>query len=106
MDIKVLLGKKIQEIRKSKNFTQENMAELLGIETSSLSNIERGKYYPTAENLAKIADILDVEPFKLYIFNHNKSIQELKSDINEMLEKADENELRMVYKVLNSILNY
>lgn len=106
MDIKVLLGKKIQEIRKSKNLTQEKMAELLGIETSSLSNIERGKYYPTAENLAKIADILSVEPFKLYIFNHNKSITELKSDINKMLEKADENELRLVYKVLNSILNY
>ena len=51
MDIKVLLGKKIQEIRKSKNLTQEKMAELLGIETSSLSNIERGKYYPTAEEV-------------------------------------------------------
>ena len=52
MDIKKLLGKKIKEIRKNKNFTQEKMAELIGIETASLSNIENGKYYPTAENLA------------------------------------------------------
>ena len=106
MDIKVLLGKKIQEVRKSKNLTQEKMAELLGIETSSLSNIERGKYYPTAENLAKIADILDIEPFKLYVFSHNKSISEIKSDINEMLAKANEDELRLVYRVLTSLLNY
>ena len=57
MNIKKLLGKRIQEIRKSKKLTQEYVAELVGIEVVSLSNIENGKYYPTAENLKKIINI-------------------------------------------------
>jgi transcriptional regulator with XRE-family HTH domain len=53
MDIKKLLGKRIQEIRKSKKLTQEQVAEIIEMEPASLSNIENGKYYPTAENLEK-----------------------------------------------------
>jgi transcriptional regulator with XRE-family HTH domain len=97
MYIKFLLGKRIQELRKAKNFTQEYMAELMGIETASLSNIERGKYYPTAENLNKILIILDVEPDELFSFKHLAPYQEL---INEMFEafKSNEDLTRIVYK--------
>ena len=65
MDIKVLLGKRIQEIRKSKKITQDYLAEKVGIETVSLSNIERGKFYPTAENLNKIITVLEIKPDEL-----------------------------------------
>ena len=43
-DLKKLLGKKIQIIRKSRNLTQEKLAELIDIETPSLSYLETGKY--------------------------------------------------------------
>lgn len=36
-DFKKLLGKKIQSIRKAKGLTQERLAELIDIETPSLS---------------------------------------------------------------------
>ena len=75
MDIKNLLGKRIQEIRRSKNITQEYLAELIGIETVSLSNIERGKYYPTSENLNKIINILEIEPEDLKVI-----LEEMKND--------------------------
>ena len=39
--LKENLGKRIQEIRKSKNLTQEKLAEIIGIDTPNLSNIER-----------------------------------------------------------------
>ena len=44
MNIKKLLGKRLQEIRKSKNLTQEKLAEMIDVETSSISNSEVGKY--------------------------------------------------------------
>ncbi|MGN0014220.1 MAG: helix-turn-helix domain-containing protein [Candidatus Gastranaerophilaceae bacterium] len=50
---KKLLGKRLQEIRKSRKLTQEQVAEFAGLETSSISNIENGKYYPSAENIEK-----------------------------------------------------
>lgn len=42
-DFKKLLGKKIQSIRKAKGLTQERLAELIDIETPSLSYLETGK---------------------------------------------------------------
>lgn len=97
MDIKLLLGKRIQELRKSKNYTQEYMAEMIGIETASLSNIERGKYYPTAENLNKILTILDVEAEELFSFNHLAPYQDLLREMVDVL-KNDEKLTRLIYK--------
>jgi len=70
--IKQLLGKRIKEIRKSKKLTQEQLAEYVGIETSSISNIENGRYFPTAENLDKIMQILQIMPIELFIAEHNE----------------------------------
>ena len=39
MDKKKLLGKRIKEIRKARGLTQEKLAELIDIETCSLSAI-------------------------------------------------------------------
>ncbi len=97
MDIKQLLGKRIQELRKSKGLTQECMAELMGIEVVSMSNIERGKYYPAAENLTKIINILDVQPDELFKFNHLKPHNEILSEMYKNLEN-NENLARLVYK--------
>ena len=102
MDIKILLGKRIQEIRKSKNYTQEKLAELIGIDTVSLSNIERGKYYPTAENLNKIISILEINPEELFLFSHLMSHEELLKNMNEKL-KNDENLARLMYKFFRSV---
>lgn len=97
MDIKLLLGKRIQELRKSKSLTQEYMAEVIGIETASLSNIERGKYYPTAENLNKIITVLGVEPDELFQF---KALAPHSQLMNEMIVSMqnDEKLTRTMYK--------
>ncbi len=87
MDIKILLGKRIQELRKTKSYTQEYLAELIGIETVSLSNIERGKYYPSADTLNKILISLNVEPAELFTFQHLASPEELISEMNDCLLK-------------------
>ena len=83
MDIKKLLGARIQELRKSKNITQEYLAELVGIDTVSLSNIERGRYYPTADNLNKILSVLNVEPAELFNFQHLASHKALLEDLKK-----------------------
>lgn len=72
MDIKKNVGQKIQKFRKKKKITQEQLAEIINIETVSLSKIKTGRSYPTSENLAKISKILEVEPFEFFI-SENKS---------------------------------
>ena len=96
LDVKKLLGKRIQEIRKEKCISQEALAELIGIEPNNLSRIENGRSYPSPENLAKIADALNVSVDKLYFFCHHKNFDDIKIEITNALN--DEKFARMLYK--------
>ena len=95
--IKQLLDKRIKEIRRTKKLTQEQLAEFIGIETSSISNIENGRYFPTAENLDKIIQVLQITPTELFVVEHNNDndylIEEL---INAM--KNDTKLTKLMYK--------
>ena len=63
MNLKENLGKNIQKYRKLNGITQEKLAEIIDVEINSISSIERGKYFPTAENLVKISNALNVHSF-------------------------------------------
>ncbi len=104
-ELKKLLGKRIREIRVARNLTQEDLSELTDIGASSISKIESGHFHPTDENLERIAKALNVEPYKLYMFNHQKNTKELLQDIQIMLNKATDEEIKLAYKVLSGILD-
>ena len=102
MDIKKLLGKRIQEIRKSKGLTQEKVAEIIGMEPASLSNIENGRFYPTSENLEKIINTLGVKPADLYSFEHLAPEQELIAEMNSAMQK-DYKLTKLMYKFFKTV---
>lgn len=60
-DYKAEIGKRIGKARRSKHLTQEKLAESLGIETNSLSNIERGAKGFSVEILIKLCELLEVD---------------------------------------------
>ena len=100
-NIKLLLGKRIKELRKELKYSQEQLAEFIGIEPNNLSRIENGKNYPSPENLSKIATALNVTPDKLFCFNHHKNYDEIKKILINALD--DESFGRMMYKFYNLI---
>ena len=104
MNIKKLLGKRIQEIRKSKKLTQEKVAEFVGIETHSLSNIETGRFYPTSENLEKIIKILDISISELFECEHLQDDKTLLAEINETLINNPK-KIREFYKIMKAIID-
>jgi len=55
------VGKRIAQLRLSKNLTQEKLAYGIGIAKSYLGYIERGVANPTLETLYLIADGLDCD---------------------------------------------
>ena len=103
-ELKKLLGKRIREIRTSKKLTQEDLSELTDIGTSSISKIESGHFHPTDENLERIAKALNVEPYKLYMYNHHKNTEQLLGEINTMLQNATQSEIKLIYRILTGIL--
>ena len=58
MSLKIQLGQKIQMLRKKRRLTQEQFAELIGIDPKNVSKIENGNNYPSAETLTSIAKAL------------------------------------------------
>lgn len=100
-DIKAKLGKRIQEIRKQKGMSQEQLAEIIGIEPNNVSRIENGKNYPTPENIAKIANALDKEVYELYLFNHFKPLNDIQKELTVALQ--DEKTARILYKFYTAL---
>lgn len=54
------LGKRIAEIRKEHDLTQEGLAEICSVTRQTISNWETGKSYPDLETLVLISDTFDV----------------------------------------------
>ena len=104
-EIKKLLGKRIREIRVLRNLTQEELSELTDIGASSISKIESGHFHPTDENLEKIAKALKIEPYKLYMFNHQRDTKALIEDLENILKSATDDEIKLVHRVITSILD-
>ena len=60
------LSQNINFYRKDK-FTQETLAEKVGVSAHNINNIEGKRRFPRTENLIKIADALGVEVYQLFI---------------------------------------
>ena len=99
--LKEKLGKRIQEIRKSKHLTQEKLAEIIGLDTPNLSNIERGKRFVTSETLEKIINALGVNEKELFDFEHQKTRNELIEAINNILSTSETKDIEFYYRMIN-----
>lgn len=61
-------GKNLQKIRKSKGFTQAQLANDLGVEISQISRIERGVINTSISNANAISKVLKVDLKELFSF--------------------------------------
>lgn len=67
-EFQIALGNNLRNIRKSKGFTQEQLANELDIEISQISRIERGLITTSIYNFYKISKCLKVPISDLLIF--------------------------------------
>ena len=66
MDIKALFGKNLKTLRLNAGLTQSQLAKSLGLKEVTVSNIERGIRFITAETLEKICKALKSNPSDLF----------------------------------------
>lgn len=53
---------RLREARKSKELTQQQLAELVGVGHTAISNYEKAITFPNTDILYKIFDVLQIEP--------------------------------------------
>jgi transcriptional regulator with XRE-family HTH domain len=60
-DYRYKLGDKIRELREQKGYSQEQLAEMMNINRTTISKIENGKFSITVDYLVRFSVFLDYE---------------------------------------------
>lgn len=94
-DIQQQLGRNIAAARKSAKMTQERLAELVDLQTLSISRIERGSVAPSLATISKIADALDVPVSTLFLMSPSSSA--IAYNLIDVLESLPEGYRSFVY---------
>ncbi len=105
VDILELFGKRIRGLRRSKDLTQEQLAELAGISLQNMGEIERGKGNPTLVTVEKLSAALDEDLSSIFDFGcsvltKEKAVQELTS----LLSDATREQAQVILVVAQVIL--
>lgn len=90
--------------RISQKLTQAQLAELVNVDDKHISCIESGKNFPSADLIERLATSLGVEPKDLFEFYYLQDTEDLKADIDNMLEKLNKDELALTHKYIRTFL--
>lgn len=106
MNLRQEIGQRIKRVRKQKNLTQEQLAEIMEISSRNLSNIELGNSFPKPETLEKFLKKMDITTQTLFSNDSVKSNDELINGINFLIDsiKNDHEALERTYRILNDLV--
>ena len=104
MDAKILLGKRIRYLRRVKELSQENLAEKANISAKYLGEIERGQANLTIDVTEQLAAALKIEMTELFDYQHEADSKHIKSRINTLIKEADSDDLKLIYRILKSVM--
>lgn len=77
-----LLADLVSSRRKAKNMTQQQLANLTGINRAMLSRLEKQDYLPSIPQLEALAEVLEFEPDSLFVEEKKESSFEKVSPLN------------------------
>ena len=99
MDIKHNFGKKVKEKRIAQGLTQEELSERIGISPKSLSQIELGNNFVSAENLELICYALNTSPSSLFDFGLDRDTQTMYAYVISKIT-GDVSALHRIYSIM------
>ncbi len=88
-NLKTKLGKRIKSLRKSRNITQERLAEIINMDITSLSKIETGRNYPQPETLEKISKALNLDISRMFTFKTPATNQDYVETIKQNIQAME-----------------
>lgn len=101
-NIKKHIGNIVKKYRKSHNYTQQSLANLVGIGQRQITMIENGKSFPSFQTIIKISSILDLSLKNLFE-NQETEQHSIKEKVENIINKCADEELLQLYKILKVI---
>lgn len=68
MDIKLLVGKRVKELRNKLGVSQEELADLAGLDRTYITSVESGRRNISIVNIEKLAKALNVTLAEFFNF--------------------------------------
>ncbi|MBS6603389.1 MAG: helix-turn-helix transcriptional regulator [Brachyspira sp.] len=99
---KVLIGKKLKQIRISRGISQEQLSEMIYLSPRQMSIIETGNSYPSLDTFIRIAEKLefDINEF----FNVNiKRTDETREKVLEQIKTIDGKHLALISDLISAV---
>lgn len=94
----LLTANRLQQLRKMNGYSQEVLAEKLGISRQSISKWERAEASPEIDNLMALSkiygltldELLDTSSDKVIVKNNNNQKKDIKGKLKSILSKAND----------------
>ena len=106
MNPKELLGKKIQQIRKSRGFTQEKLAEIIEMDSGYICKMETGRHTPSLETLNKLSNALNVDMKEFLDFTSLENISimfKTKENLLKLIDEMPPQNVSLLYNIAKSL---
>lgn len=79
----IIFGQTLKQLRKSRDLTQSELAEILNLSQSQIKNWETGRFQPDIQTLASIASFFNVSLDVLVGFSNNFEDEPIQQVISE-----------------------
>lgn len=99
------IGKRIQTIRRAKGYTQQQFAELVGLSTNYLSDIERGKSSARLDKLTAIINALECSADDIFSDVLDVGYKIKSSRLSQRLEALPRREQETALAILEAFIN-
>lgn len=100
------LGSTIRQIRRGRRMTQEDLAEIAGVNVKHLGEVERGNGNPTLQLLIKIADALGEEVSDLFAASTTQQDESTSTvaEIIAFIRKLDQHTIQKLHKIIQVVV--
>ncbi len=91
----------LRENRLRKGYSQEYLADILGVSQSQFSKLENGEVYFRINELSKIIEVLEINPLELIDFNEKEQVfinSSFSGNINTNINGFDEELVRKIIR--------
>ncbi len=89
-----IIAGNIRRVRKEMGLTQAELAERVSISSGYMCDIERSRRWPSADNLAKLAEELKLDPFQLFLptedspyFDRHRTLTSFSRQVKEAFDE-------------------
>ena len=104
MDVTKKIGKRLQEQRKKKGYTQEQFSEMIGVSPNYLSAVERGVNQLNYEALVHAMNLLDCSADDIFKDVVTRGLAVRACELNDRLKALDPIEYARILAVLETLI--